>query len=90
MEVLPLIKETRKGLTQITLEATVDTGFEFLAKDEFKEKFGASAKVVTARGRIFFNIPTQCCIEVNMNSIQTGTLSAVSHVYVHMKSYLIK
>lgn len=39
-----------------TIGTTVDTGFEWEAIDECKEKFGKDVAVVKQRGRIYFNI----------------------------------
>ena len=44
------------------IEASVPTGFEDLAKDEVKEKFGVSS--VSHRGKINFWIPTDKVKEV--------------------------
>ncbi|XP_054275616.1 tRNA (guanine(6)-N2)-methyltransferase THUMP3-like [Macrosteles quadrilineatus] len=50
-----IFKNDYNGL--ITLEATVDTGFEGVALDECKEMFGAETPSFKTRGRIFFVIP---------------------------------
>lgn len=52
MDLETIFQDGTKGL--ITLEATVDTGFEGVALDECKEVFGKETPVITSRGRIFF------------------------------------
>lgn len=42
--------------SEITIEATVDTGLEFLAVEECREKFGRDFPVFKERGSILFNI----------------------------------
>uniref|UniRef100_A0A1B6LJN9 THUMP domain-containing protein n=1 Tax=Graphocephala atropunctata TaxID=36148 RepID=A0A1B6LJN9_9HEMI len=54
MNLQTVFKDGSKGL--ITVEATVDTGFENVALDECKEVFGSELLAVTSRGRIFFTI----------------------------------
>ncbi|KAK3912613.1 THUMP domain-containing protein 3 [Frankliniella fusca] len=46
----------RRSASEITIEATVDTGFEFMAIEECRAKFGKDIHVVKERGRIIFNI----------------------------------
>lgn len=70
MEVLKLFKDSKDNDQLLTLEATVDTGFENVALDECKERFGCSTNAVTSRGRIYFNIsPCQFGIVKSMRSI---------------------
>lgn len=52
-----LVAEAESSSDVVTIEGTVDTGFEFLALDECKEAFGDSVNASRSRGRIFFNIP---------------------------------
>ncbi|XP_026280407.1 tRNA (guanine(6)-N2)-methyltransferase THUMP3 [Frankliniella occidentalis] len=47
---------SRRLESEITIEATVDTGFEFMAIEECKAKFGKEIDVIKERGRIMFNI----------------------------------
>lgn len=42
--------------SEITIEATVDTGFEFMAVEECRNKFGPDFHVLKERGSIMFNI----------------------------------
>ncbi|XP_023232413.1 THUMP domain-containing protein 3-like [Centruroides sculpturatus] len=58
-----------------TIEATVVTGFETVAKEECEEKLTCSAKI--ERGRIFFDIPFSRVSEAL-------TLRSVDNVYVLM------
>ncbi|XP_075216235.1 tRNA (guanine(6)-N(2))-methyltransferase THUMP3-like [Lycorma delicatula] len=51
-----LVNETASNPELVTIEGTVDTGFEFLALDECKELFGKSVNPCRSRGRIFFNV----------------------------------
>lgn len=46
----------QRSESQITIEATVDTGFEFMAMDECRTKFGEDFHVLKERGSILFNI----------------------------------
>lgn len=50
-ELLKIRKES-----EITIEATVDTGFEFMAIEECRAKFGQDFNVMKERGSIMFNI----------------------------------
>lgn len=54
MDLETIFQDGTKGL--ITLEATVDTGFEGVALDECKEVFGMETPVIISRGRIFFAV----------------------------------
>ncbi|KAG7206752.1 hypothetical protein KM043_000675 [Ampulex compressa] len=40
----------------VTIGTTVDTGFEWQAADECKEKLGENVKIVKERGKIYFNV----------------------------------
>ena len=46
----------QRSESEITVEATVDTGFEFMAMEECREKFGKEFVVMKERGCILFNI----------------------------------
>jgi hypothetical protein len=53
-ELEPIFKNGSNGM--ITLEATVDTGFESVALDECREVFDSDTSSFKSRGRIFFVI----------------------------------
>lgn len=42
----------------LTIEATVDTGFETFAAKECRDKFGSTVQVCHSRGRIYINVPS--------------------------------
>ncbi len=46
---------------QVTIEATVDTGFEMIAERECRDKLGAKVLLHRSRGRVCFNIPLEQC-----------------------------
>ncbi|XP_034239320.1 uncharacterized protein LOC117644159 [Thrips palmi] len=50
--------------SEITIEATVDTGFEFMAIEECRDKFGQDFHVLKERGSIMFNIAKEKFPEV--------------------------
>lgn len=39
----------------LTVEATVDTGFEQIAEQECRDKLGADLYLLQSRGRVYFN-----------------------------------
>jgi len=51
-----LFSKSEEDPNLLTIEATVDTGFEFMAVDECKNIFGQNVEVLKGRGRIIFNI----------------------------------
>ena len=55
---LLLLQESTQNSDLITIEATVTTGFEFVAMEECKNKLGKTTNPTVDRGRIFFNIST--------------------------------
>uniref|UniRef100_A0A1B6EAP2 Uncharacterized protein n=1 Tax=Clastoptera arizonana TaxID=38151 RepID=A0A1B6EAP2_9HEMI len=52
-----ILKQAENGVGLITIEATVPTGFELVAKDECLKLFGPDTTIYDYRGSIFFNIP---------------------------------
>ncbi|XP_015127149.1 THUMP domain-containing protein 3 [Diachasma alloeum] len=59
----------------LTVQTTVDTGFEWQAVDECKEKISPNLRVVKDRGKIFFN--------VNSNDFsKVRKLRSVDNIYV--------
>ena len=52
-----LLQESTQDCDVVTIEATVVTGFEYMAMEECIEKLGKSTKPAVERGRIYFNIP---------------------------------
>lgn len=75
MEVLKLFEVSKSNDQLLTIEATVDTGFENVALEECREKFGSSTTVVTSRGRIYCNIsPDQFHVLRLMRSIDNINL----------------
>lgn len=58
MNIHQLINQSKENTDLLTIEATVITGFEFLALDECREKC-KPVSISKAKGRIFFNIPTR-------------------------------
>lgn len=54
MELESVFQDGSNGI--ITLEATVDTGFESVALDECLEVFGKDISTSKARGRVFLSI----------------------------------
>lgn len=56
---------------EITIEATVDTGFEFMAIEECRSKFGQDFHVVKERGSIMFNIAKEKYPEVSCQFVIT-------------------
>ncbi|KAL0276624.1 UNVERIFIED_CONTAM: hypothetical protein PYX00_004158 [Menopon gallinae] len=50
-----LLNVTQQRFTNLTLEASVVTGFESTAVDECLERFGRNLQVCSTEGRIFFN-----------------------------------
>ena len=60
----------QRSETQITIEATVDTGFEFMAMDECRMKFGEDFPVLKDRGSILFNIEKTKYPEVSFQTIR--------------------
>lgn len=67
MDLETIFQDGTKGF--ITLEATVDTGFEAVALDECKEVFGKETPVITSRGRIFFVVN-----KTNFQKVSSGVL----------------
>lgn len=57
--------------SEITIEATVDTGLEFMAIEECKDKFGKDFQVLKERGSIFFNIEKSKYPEVRVYELQS-------------------
>lgn len=52
----------------VTIEATVDTGFEKLAEEECRSKLGVQLPACVDRGRVYFNIPASRYFLVSMSS----------------------
>ncbi|XP_078048032.1 tRNA (guanine(6)-N(2))-methyltransferase THUMP3 [Augochlora pura] len=55
-DVQRLFTESLQNDNVFTVSTTVDTGFEWQAVDECKEKLNKDIKIVKERGKIFFNI----------------------------------
>ena len=51
---------------QVTIGATVPTGFEQTAADEVREKLGSSCKISKDRGKIYFDISVDSLAQVWM------------------------
>lgn len=51
----------------VTIEATVDTGFEKLAEEECRSKLGVQLPICVERGRVYFNIPASRYFLVSMS-----------------------
>ena len=51
---------------QVTVGATVPTGFEQTAADEVREKLGSSCKISKDRGKIYFDISVDSLAQVWM------------------------
>lgn len=49
---------------QVTIGATVPTGFEQTAADEVREKLGSSCKISKDRGKIYFDISVDSLAQV--------------------------
>lgn len=49
---------------QVTIGATVPTGFEQTAADEVKEKLRSSCKISKDRGKIYFDISVESLAQV--------------------------
>lgn len=56
MDVHKLVSTAQASEQQITIEATVVTGFEDVVLGECLEKFGKETLICTSTGRVFFNI----------------------------------
>lgn len=56
MEVIKAIENAKHNSSLVTIEATIDTGFEDVALEECKEVFGSTTFVIKGRGRLYFNI----------------------------------
>lgn len=50
---------------QVTIGATVPTGFEQMAADEVREKLGSSCKISKDRGKIYFDISVESLAQVH-------------------------
>lgn len=50
---------------QVTIGATVPTGFEQTAADEVREKLGSSCKISKDRGKIYFDISVDSLAQVH-------------------------
>lgn len=49
---------------QVTIGATVPTGFEQTAADEVREKLKSSCRISKDRGKIYFDIPVESLAQV--------------------------
>uniref|UniRef100_A0A8D8WKS4 THUMP domain-containing protein 3 n=1 Tax=Cacopsylla melanoneura TaxID=428564 RepID=A0A8D8WKS4_9HEMI len=56
MDIHKLVSTAQASENQITIEATVVTGFEDVVREECQEKFGKDMLICTSTGRVFFNI----------------------------------
>lgn len=65
MELESIFKDGTCGL--MTVEATVDTGFENVALDECLEMFGSGLPIIKSRGRVYFVIHQDDYEKVNVN-----------------------
>ncbi|KAL1463138.1 hypothetical protein WDU94_014921 [Cyamophila willieti] len=56
MDIHKLVSKAQTSENQITVEATVVTGFEDVVHEECQEKFGKDMLICTSVGRVFFNV----------------------------------
>uniref|UniRef100_G3SVJ8 tRNA (guanine(6)-N(2))-methyltransferase THUMP3 n=2 Tax=Loxodonta africana TaxID=9785 RepID=G3SVJ8_LOXAF len=71
---------------QVTIGATVPTGFEQTAADEVREKLGSSCKISKDRGKIYFDISVESLAQVHC-------LRSVDNLFVvvqELKDYQFK
>ncbi|XP_006152561.1 THUMP domain-containing protein 3 [Tupaia chinensis] len=65
------VRVTESGLNggcehlQVTIGATVPTGFEQTAADEVREKLGSSCKISKDRGKIYFDVSVESLAQVH-------------------------
>ncbi|XP_049496888.1 tRNA (guanine(6)-N2)-methyltransferase THUMP3 isoform X2 [Panthera uncia] len=65
---------------QVTIGATVPTGFEQTAADEVREKLGSSCKISKDRGKIYFDISVESLAQVHC-------LRSVDNLFVVVKEF---
>ncbi|KAF3828944.1 hypothetical protein GH733_003208 [Mirounga leonina] len=65
---------------QVTVGATVPTGFEQTAADEVREKLGSSCKISKDRGKIYFDISVESLAQVHC-------LRSVDNLFVVVKQF---
>ncbi|XP_039087227.1 THUMP domain-containing protein 3 isoform X2 [Hyaena hyaena] len=65
---------------QVTIGATVPTGFEQTAADEVREKLGSSCKISRDRGKIYFDISVESLAQVHC-------LRSVDNLFVVVKEF---
>ncbi|XP_058144668.1 tRNA (guanine(6)-N(2))-methyltransferase THUMP3 isoform X2 [Dasypus novemcinctus] len=65
---------------QVTIGATVPTGFEQTAADEVREKLGSSCKISKDRGKIYFDISVESLAQVH-------SLRSVDNLFVVVQEF---
>lgn len=68
MNLQQLLAQSKENTDLLTIEATVITGFEFIALDECREKC-KPLSITKAKGRIFFNIHSRDFNKVWLNNL---------------------